>query len=181
MRDRIEKFVKKHRAEMDAAEPRPDLWIDIANEMSGKQKVRKLNRSFVIWRAAAVLLLAVTSWLVFDKYVEKPVQEQPISMTRELKEAESFFVMQIADKSREVELLTGALAIETGFGNEIAMLDSAYLALKDNLGYGNQEEVADAMILNLQLRIEILNRQLQIIQIIREKSKNKLNGNEMSI
>lgn len=181
MSDRLEKFIKTHRAEMDAREPRPELWINIANEMSGKQKVRQMNRSFVIWRAAAVLLLAITTWLVVDKIVQRPTPDQNLFVSQELMEAESFYAMQISEKSSEVKALSEVLDIEAGFGNEIAILDSAYLALKESLPFGNQEEVADAMILNLQLRIEILNRQLQIIKTIREKTINNSNGNEITI
>ena len=52
------------------------------------------------------------------------------------------------------------------------MLDSMYAVLKKDLNKGNEDVIADAMILNLRLRIEILNKQLSIIQAI-EDSKNE--------
>ena len=56
---------------------------------------------------------------------------------------------------------------------EIDLLDSMYVVLKQDMKNGNKENLADAMILNLQLRIEVLNQQLRIIQSIENKQKDE--------
>ena len=61
---------------------------------------------------------------------------------------------------------------------EIDQLDSMYLELKKTYQTNaSNDRVMDAMISNLQLRLEILNRQLDILQNI----KNQNNENELSI
>lgn len=177
MNDRLEKFIKEHRAEIDAEEPRPDLWIDIANELNDVHKQKKLTRSFTIWRAAAVLLLLITSWLVIDKLVKEPAPADTV-ISQDLKEAEGFYFALISQKQQEVMELSDDLNIENEFGNEISKLDSIYGVLRDNLNNGSQEDVVDAMILNLQLRIEILNQQLSIIQAIENSKTEKKKADE---
>ncbi len=171
MNDKLEKFIKSHRADMDDKEPRPDLWIDIANEISSETKQRSISKSFVWWRAAAVLLLFVTSLLVLEKFVSEP-EKEVVVVNQQLLEAESFYTSLINQKRDEVLKLSKDLTLGDEFENEISTLDSMYNVLKDDLKNGNEENVVDAMILNLQLRIELLNRQLNIIQSI-ENSKNE--------
>jgi hypothetical protein len=170
MSDQLEKFIKAHRADMDDKEPRPDLWIDIANQINSKKEVRKSTRSIVWWRAAAVFLLFVSALLVLEKYVSQPVPQEVV-MNEQLQEAESFYTVLIAQKKEEVATLSQQLGLDHNFVNEIDELDSMYTALKSDLQKGDEDNVVDAMILNLQLRIEILNRQLDIIQSIKN-SKN---------
>ena len=67
MDDRLEKFIKSHREEMDVKNPRRDLWSDIESQLGGEPKQRRLAQPVMFWRAAAVILLLLSSWLVFDK------------------------------------------------------------------------------------------------------------------
>jgi hypothetical protein len=173
MNDKLEKFIKSHRADMDAKEPRPDLWIDIANEVSSETKQRSLNRSFVWWRAAAVLFLFVTSLLVLERFITEPKEEVAIE-NEQLLEAEDFYIDLISQKKNEVIALSEAYDLGNDFTNEINMLDSMYAVLKKDLTKGNGDVIADAMILNLQLRIEILNKQLSIIQAIEESNNENI-------
>jgi hypothetical protein len=53
-----------------------------------------------------------------------------------------------------------------------------YMVLKKDLQNGNEENLTDAMILNLQLRIEILNQQLSIIQSIETRKNGKIDEDE---
>ncbi len=169
MNDRIEEFIRSNRKEMDFKEPRPDLWIDIVNEINDQKKQKSLNRSFVIWRAAAVLLLLVSAWLVVDKFTKVEGAGEVVE-NQELQEAESFYISLIGQKKQEVLNMSEELGLGSEFGKEINTLDSVYAVLKGDLKTGDEKDVVDAMILNLQLRIEVLNQQLNIIQAI-EKSK----------
>ncbi len=177
MNDKLEKFIKSHRAEMDHKEPRPDLWIEIANEMSSEKKQRNLTKSFVWWRAAAILLLFITSLMVLEKFVSAP-EEKEVVMSEDLIEAESFYVDLISQKKEEVIMLSEDLELGDEFVQEINTLDSMYHILKQDLKNGNKENIADAMILNLQLRIEVLNKQLSIIQSIENRKNENIEEDE---
>ena len=91
----------------------------------------------------------------------------------DLLEAESFYTSLIDQKSKEIDVKSRKYGLEEEFHAEIEVLDSLYLTLKNDLKFGNEEVLVDAMILNLQLRIEILNQQLSIIQSIENRQKDE--------
>jgi hypothetical protein len=177
MNDKLEQFIKSHRADMDDKDPRPDLWIDIANEISSESKQRSLTKSFVWWRAAAILLLFITSLMVIEKFISEP-EKREMAMNQQLMEAESFYIDLISQKKGEVITLSEEMELGSDFIQEVNMLDSMYTVLKKDLKNGNEDNLVDAMILNLQLRIEVLNEQLSIIQSIQNRKKENIAEDE---
>lgn len=174
MDDRLEKFINDHRDELDAREPRVDLWSKIEGELPAETKVRPVSRSILYWRAAAVILFFISSWLVIDKLTESDPTSgmQPIvQLNPQLSEAESYYFSLIDQKREEITALSEQYELGEDFLSEIDLLDSMYVVLREDLDNGNEENLVDAMILNLQLRIEILNQQLSIIKSI-ENSQN---------
>ena len=59
MDDRLEKYIKRHRADFDGKEPGRDLWGRIEQQLGEGKKQVKSSRSLVYWRAAAVLMFFV--------------------------------------------------------------------------------------------------------------------------
>ena len=176
MDDRLEKFLRTHRADLDDKLPRKDLWDDIEADLNSPVKQRQMLGSFIAWRAAAIILLLITSWLVFDKIGQNIPDNEQVDIAEispELVEAESFYVTLIEQKSKEIDVLSRKYGLEEEFHADIEMLDLLYIALKNDLKFGNEEVLVDAMILNLQLRIEILNKQLSIIRSIENIQKDE--------
>ena len=176
MGDRLEKYIRKHRHEMDFKEPRNDLWEDIAQQLPKAAIREHTSRSIILWRAAAVILLVVSSWLAYDKVNQYISDDEPVNVAEfspELQEAESFYVTLIQQRSEEINMLSRKYGLEEEFHSDIEMLDSLYVTLKNDLKFGNEEVLIYAMILNLQMRIEILNTQLSIIQSIENRQKDE--------
>jgi hypothetical protein len=176
MDDRLEKYIKSHRAEMDDKNPRNDLWSDIESELNQNTKQRHISKTVIFWRAAAVILLLITSWLAFDK-LNRNFSDENVGnvavLSPQLIEAETFYISLIGQKKEEIKVMSEKYDLGGDFLNDINMLDSMYSVLKEDMNNGNEENVADAMILNLQLRIEILNQQLGIIQSIENSQKDE--------
>ena len=173
MDDRLEKFIKSNRAEMDDKSPGHNLWAEIEKELQPEVKEIKLSKSHILWRAAAVILLLVTSWLAFEKVQQSDTDGSGMEMSKlnpDLMEAESFYLSLIDQKRNEISAMGDMYNLGADFSSEINTLDSMYMVLKKDMINGSEENLVDAMIVNLQLRIEILNRQLNIIQSI-EKSQ----------
>lgn len=170
MDDKLERFIKSHRQEMDAKEPSPDLWLDIANEISIEKVQIKRSRYQYVWKAAAVILLLITSWLVIDK-VSLHQETPQVVINPQLEEAENFYFTLIENQRNEVLELSRENGLDLNFTEELNTLDSMYSVLKEDMANGNEASLVDAMILNLQLRIEILNQQLSIIKSIEESKK----------
>lgn len=176
MNDRLEKFIKSHRAEMDKKNPGKNLWTDIEKELNQNTKRKHISKSAIFWRAAAVILLLITSWLAFDKVVQNPEGNERFEVAEVssiLLEAENFYISLIEQKRGEIQLMSEKYNISSDFLNEIDKLDSMYAVLKKDMKNGNEENLIDAMILNLQLRIDILNQQLKIIQSIENSQKDE--------
>ena len=176
MDDRLEKYIKSHREEMDGKNPRNDLWSDIEKELNQNTKQRHISKSVIFWRAAAVILLLITSWLAFDKVNQNFSDENSGNvavLSPQLIEAETFYISLIGQKKEEIKVMSERYDLGAEFLDDINMLDSMYSVLKEDMNNGDEENVADAMILNLQLRIEILNQQLGIIQSIENSQKDE--------
>jgi len=174
--DRLEKFIKDNREEMDFKSPRNDLWGDIENQLKDNSKQIKLSKTVVYWRAAAVILLLITSWLVIDKFTTESngiADVETVVFNPELEEAETFYITLINEKRGEISALSKKYELGKDFLNEIDRLDLMYSELKQELNGGDEDNLVDAMIRNLQLRIEILNQQLKIIQSIEKSQKDE--------
>ena len=174
MDDRLEKFIKANREELDVKMPRESLWVEIEQELPVKSKQRTLTKPVIYWRAAAVVLLLLSSWLVFDK-VSQHSNTSPVvaELNPQLMEAEQYYIALIDQKRNEIQVMSEKYDFGGEFLSEIDRLDSMYTVLKQDMTNGNEENLVDAMILNLQLRIEILNQQLSIIQSIENSQQDE--------
>lgn len=175
MKDRIEEFVKKNRNEFDDKVPSEKVWQNIETDM-GFEKSGSFWRSKALMRIAAVLVLLLCSWLVFEKTNsnQTPSEREAMIVENGFEEIEAFYTMIIDEKLSEVNKLGPEHQdILLDLKSELHILDSTYLVLKNDLSYGNREQILDAMILNLQMRLEILNQQSEIL-----KKLNNLKENE---
>ena len=181
MSDRLEKYIKSHKDELDLKEPRPDLWLDIANDIDKVESKKRNVRSLTIWRVAAAILLLVSSWLVFDKFTGSDgIPTEYVVTNQQLIEAEAFYLSVINNEMDEVMTMSEKYGLGEDFENDLNALDSMYSVLRQDLKNGNEENLVDAMILNLQLRIEVLSKQKSIISSI-EKSKTENIGEDETI
>ncbi len=176
MDDKLEKYIKTHRSEMDDKIPGDDLWSKVEKDLFPKKRVKSMTLPNTYWKAAAVLLLLVTSWLVYEK-VNHGFQDvsspEIVAGSKELMEAETFYTTLIHQKRSEIDQWNNKFGYGNEFKNEIDALDSMYVVLKNEMRNGNKEEMADAMILNLQIRVEILNQQIKILESIGNSQKDE--------
>ncbi|MBC5774044.1 hypothetical protein H8S95_08205 [Pontibacter sp. KCTC 32443] len=197
MKDRLKDFVSEHRDDFDVYEPRPELWQEICQELSAepKETTKVIKFSFgdsfsfsgdmLFMRvAAAVILLlgcGLTLWLTKQNaadgnYTMAAVSQPAIQkIAPELVEVEAYYTSQLKDKKEqlsEYDLKVLGLDEKREIDSEIARLDSSYIQLKKQLLTApNTEKVMNAMIQNLQIRIEVLNRQLEVLQKIEKLQK----------
>ena len=195
MEDKLKKFVSEHRDDFDVYEPRQELWQEICQELPVTRKETKvisfnfgeklsLTADFLFMRiAAAVLLLVGCGLTLFLMKQSTPADNNYYtaattaaetrsvnSIAPELVEVEAYYASQIEDKKQELtayDLKVLGLDEQQLIDKELARLDSSYLQLKKQLyTTPNSNKVMDAMIQNLQIRIEVLNRQLEVLQRI---------------
>ena len=169
MGDQLEKFIMDNRDAFDHETPRKDTWNQI-----DKRLTKKSNMWPTVWKIAAMLFMATTILLVIDRSQEKI--EEPL-LSEELIQAEDYYVSMINEK-RMIIMDELTPEQEEEFLVEIDQLDSMYNELKNTYQTNtSNDRIVDAMISNLQLRLEILNRQLEILENI----KNQDNENAIEI
>ena len=183
----LEEFIKNNREEFDSEEMRIN-WGKIKSGIENKNTVIRKMRHYW-WAVAASVLILVSGAIYFsagDKAVMVAEQQIPAvdlppeEMTRQV-DPESSALMEdfaILIKAKQTELQQNQKAqpeLYKQFLKDNNRLDSSYNYLKSKLSANpNKEVLLDAMIENLQIKLEILNRQLQIIK----QSKNKKTDNE---
>lgn len=170
MEDKLRKYIQQNRESFDELEPDEEMWQAISREIPGKKQGFAWN----MWlsRAAIILLAMGIGFWIAKQGNQGGNTSDEIAMQQlpqELQDAEGYYHRLINLRMGEIK----ALDLENGYYEDIAadieQLDTMYEELKKKLNLQvNQEQITDAMIQNLQMRIEILNRQLEIL----EKAKN---------
>ncbi|MEJ8800945.1 hypothetical protein [Pontibacter sp. H249] len=193
MKDRLKEFVSEHRDEFDVFEPRPDLWQNICQDIPEPRKEAKVinikfgerasfSADFFFMRVAAAIVLLVGCGLTLimmkqnapDANTMLAASQQQVisSIAPEIVEVEAYYVSQIEEKKSELseyDRKVLGLGEQKEIDRELARLDSSYLVLKKQLyTTPNTEEIVEAMVQNLQIRIEVLNRQLEVLQSIKK-------------
>jgi len=193
MQDRLEKFVEENRDAFDELEPRSDLWLDISLKLLDKEEVSRpiwFRQTFWRYAAAVIILLSVGVGIFqLGRYTERvdtgiafdtaPLQE----VAPELARVEAYYTSLISEQRRQLQdadLRNVGLAGD--FSRDLVSLDSAYTRLKRDLYKGtNKDQIVNAMIQNLQMRSEIINRQIQTLNQIRTIKEDKQEDEKINI
>ncbi|MFT7032990.1 MAG: hypothetical protein ACJA2S_001491 [Cyclobacteriaceae bacterium] len=166
MKDNLEKFFSENKNEFDSLEPKNALWSKIESNLEEREKSYDYSWA---WKVAAVLFLISTLVLLFrnDKLEVEQVEEEVSSnegYNSQLIEVEGYYTKMISTKKKEIakyNISNPELLVDSN-------LDSMYTDLKNNLKINQKDDrLINAMIRNLQLRVDILNRQLNILEQIK--------------
>ncbi|QHT68888.1 hypothetical protein GXP67_20660 [Rhodocytophaga rosea] len=180
MEDKLKDFINEHREEFDSFEPRPDLWQDISKELPQKKTARVISLTYArMWQYAAAVVLLIAAVFVIRQYIPTNTDGlvTPPTTTASLEkiapqmaEVERYYTSLINERKTQMGSFDlKSLGVNENLQQDIAGLDSAYARLKTELlTTPNKEQIMDAMIQNLQLRMEILNQQLNTLEEIRK-------------
>lgn len=185
----IEQFINNNRDEFDSEEMKTG-WEKIEHRI--KQKKTKLIKR-LWWAAAASIVLCISgavyyNYMYQDKTTETAIQP-PIDLpSKELTDqVDPEYTQQMDQFAHLIKIKQTELSqnkhqqpvLYQQFLKDNNQLDSSYSFLKSKLAANpNKEILLDAMIQNLQLKLDLLNRQLQIIKQSKHK---KINNNEKTI
>ncbi len=163
MGDYLEKLVRDHRSTFDSESPSDGVWSAI-NE--GLEKEHRPRWKYGLWKYAAILFLVSTVALLVDRTGgDKP---QSVAELSELEQVERYYTQLIEDKRQQLAMYESA-ALEESFENDLHQLDDLYKELKDQFENDIMDQkVRDAMIMNLKIRLDILSRQIEILERIND-------------
>jgi len=171
MKDRFEKFVDENRDEFDNEIPKERVW---------KRIKRKLDEnpgsllSIFLWKAAAVIFFGLSSFLLFQNYMQGQRSKDrlaEIALARdEFSEVEDYYISLISNKEQELDDFENSG--ESDYRTDLGNLDAIYQVLKEEMEKDPSKEVIDALILNLISRIDILNREVEKLSDEQNRQEN---------
>ncbi len=161
MNDELKKFVDSNREGFDDREPSSKVWDGIDRSLP-EMKRRSLWNSVVIWRAAAMLLLATSVYLLATR--PTPAAQKPTDATlAQVDDLESFYSHQIAEKVALIEDISVADE-EDSFTQDFQKLEAMYQVLREEMKNHPSKKVKDALVLNLLVRVDLLNQQIKKLE-----------------
>ncbi|HYC86473.1 MAG TPA: hypothetical protein VEB86_14675 [Chryseosolibacter sp.] len=158
MNDKLEDFIRDNRAQFDYKNPPERLWKNIARAL-GLGADKSWWNSVGVWRAAAILFLASTIVLLMPKN-QLPRQQ---SVLNEFADVEQFYIQEISEKTALIEEFRRSEGLN-GFTNDFKQLEAMYLVLREEMKTRPSAKVKDALVLNLLVRIDLLNQQLHKLE-----------------
>jgi hypothetical protein len=169
MKDSLKDFITENREAFDDQEPSERIWSGISGSLPEKKTIPLWN-SIHLWRVAAVILFGLSVFLFVTRQAGAPAHNQVAQSQREFSDLESFYRNEIAAKAKLINDFNAA-----GEGDHVTQdfkkLDAMYLVLSEELKSHPTEKVKDAMILNLLVRVDLLNQQLKGLEDSRNKKK----------
>jgi len=173
-KDNLEKFILDKREEFNQDKPSSRVWDQIEANLEQENQDKKLIRLrwySQAWKAAAVFLLMISAFLLWDRYnlSEDMAARQPAKTEINFQEVEVYYTSMIDQKRDLVETFQiNESGIKESFKSDLKHLDSLYNDLGNELKETGNQKVTDAMINNLKLRIHILDEQLTILEQLKK-------------
>jgi len=173
MKDNLENFVQENRQEFDDLNPSKEVWKKINQRLSKKNEWLGWS-----WKVAAVLFLGLSIGLLFERNLNQERSNLVAEVNQdsnELQKVENYYIRLISIKRQEITAMIDRQSfIDRELLRDLDKLDAMYSGLKVDLETNqNNEKLINAMIRNLQLRVKILNQQLDILEKISKYENNE--------
>jgi hypothetical protein len=158
MKDQLEDFIRQNREAFDDKEPSSRVWQKIDRYLSGPAGSGRTT--LMLWRAAAIVFMALSAYLLIPKQVAR--SENAMAM-KEFADVEAFYVQEISNKVDMIHQFRRSDGLN-GFTEDFRQLEAMYMVLKEEMKARPSEKVKDALVLNLLVRIDLLNQHLQKLE-----------------
>jgi hypothetical protein len=168
MKDELKDFIDKNRSAFDDQEPPEKTWSVIQASLPGMRR-RSLWNSTSVWRAAAILFLGLSVYFFMTR--TGPVQRMEGNLSQvEFIDLESFYSSQIAEKVALINDIDAGGESES-LTQDFQKLDAMYQVLREEMKNHPSEKVKDALVLNLLIRIDLLNQQIKKLEDSKRASR----------
>lgn len=158
MKDQLEDFIHQNRDAFDDREPSPKIWKGIDRSMRFSR--RPWKNPLVVWRAAAIFFMVLSGYLLLPKGTARADQSLAL---KEFSDVEAFYSQQISNKVDMIQEFQQNEGLN-GFTHDFQQLEAMYLVLKEEMKARPSQKVKDALVLNLLVRIDLLNQQLHQLE-----------------
>ena len=181
MNSEFEKLFRQNRKDFDDANPSDRIWKQIEKSLPDQKREKQFTlRDIYKWSAAAAIffiLLTSVYFLFIRKYPDSYRGENPTVKTESQTKPDDInsiapeyavefnqVYQSVVNRQQELRAaVSGQPQLYQQFLQDINVLDSSYRMLKNQAAQTpNRDVIIKAMIQNLQLQAELLNRQMMI-------------------
>lgn len=168
MQDKLKQYVEDHREELELYQPRASLWEGV-HERLRHGRGRTFRRFLAI--AAALLLLVGGGAYVFFKGPPAPAGEPVMAVQPAIMQTEAYLTAVVQAKDAQLDqYCTPQPALCREFARDMGTLSTAYEQLKKEYATAaDKKAVLQAMTANLLMQVQLINRQLQIMEAVEQK------------
>lgn len=169
--DNIDKFISDNKLEFEIEAPADKIWLEIENKLRTKRK-KNVFRSLSV--AASLLIIFASS--MFFVQMKKDVNANADEIVNtEVINAQIQFSSLIEIKRSEINQYKNSQPeLVAELDNQLKDLQANYNLLVPQLKDENKKEIiVQALIENLQMQLEILNRSLEIVQNLSKENHEK--------
>ena len=185
----LEQFIQNNREAFNNCEAPAGLWDKIDQSLGKENKAKpeadeiiiKFKKSSIsklkMWAMAASLTVLVGYVLAFYMNNKSNSTEQIVAdVAPQYGDKMIQYTSLIESKRVEIKQIeTHDPEMYKEFASEIEKLNQDYQSLQTELSQTpNQEDLVKAMVQNLQVQLDILNRQLKIIEKVKQYQKNPM-------
>ena len=168
MKDPLEDFVSQNRGAFDDKTPSENVWRNIQKGVGTPKST--VWQSVVLWRAAAIIFMALSGYLLLPAHVKPSPSAKADVATNGFKAVEEFYIQQISEKVEMIDEFEKNDGLN-GFTQDFQQLEAMYMVLKEEMKSSPSEKVKDALVLNLLVRIDLLNQRLHKLETEYKKEK----------
>ena len=164
--DHLEQFVRANKASLDMEEPRPAVWRKIRKNLS----LRESSSISYVWKVAAVFFFCISILFTVDKFGTSSGLSQT-NKGNEFQKVEEYYMDEIEQKMILIHNVSGSdFSRDPGSEQDLQKLDAMYQVLKEEYELNPSSKITDALILNLLIRVDILNNELYQVELKKELS-----------
>lgn len=171
--DNLEKFISDNKSEFNIDAPSDKMWLNIENKLKSKKKKARFKSLSVA--ASLLIVFASSMFLVQMKTNTNTINTADVIVNKEVLTAQAQFSSLIEIKRSEINQYKNSQPdLVAELDKQLKDLQANYNMLVPQLKDDNKKEIiVQALIENLQLQLEILNRSLEIIQNINNTNHEK--------
>jgi hypothetical protein len=174
MKDSLKDFIDNNREAFDHRVPSDKVW----NQIESKLPTTSWWNNITIWRVAAIILFGISGFLFFTNMpVGQHNKQETAQLQGEFSNLEKFYTDQIAEKVEWISDSRDTFA-DDQFTQDFEKLDAMYQVLREQMKSNPTERVKDALVLNMLVRIDLLNQQIQKLE---ESKRTDQTGKETEI
>ncbi|HNR73812.1 MAG: hypothetical protein UZ12_BCD005002695 [Bacteroidetes bacterium OLB12] len=159
MKDSLKDFIDNNRQAFDNRVPSEKVWKGIESNLPQTTWWHNI----AVWRAAAIILFCVSGFLLFTNKPAGQDKRQTAQLQGEFRNLEKFYSDQIAEKVEWISDTRDTFA-DDQFAQDFEKLDAMYQVLLEQMKTNPTEQVKDALVLNMLVRIDLLNQQIQKLE-----------------